>query len=41
MEWLMSTQQEEKAAELKENEGDVMGALNLFLKAGLASHAAR
>lgn len=41
MKWLLATQQEEKAAEIKEKNGDVMAALNLYLKAGLSVHAAR
>ncbi|RZF39607.1 hypothetical protein LSTR_LSTR001128 [Laodelphax striatellus] len=41
MQWLMETRQEEKAGELKEKAGDLGAALNLYLKAGLASKAAR
>ena len=33
--WLLSTSQEEKAGELRESEGDLQGALNFFMKAGL------
>jgi hypothetical protein len=33
--WLLSTGQEEKAGELRETEGDLQGALNFFMKAGL------
>ena len=32
--WLIDTNQEERAAELKEKEGDHISAVNLFLKAG-------
>ncbi|XP_014675210.1 PREDICTED: intraflagellar transport protein 172 homolog [Priapulus caudatus] len=39
--WLMSTNQEEKAGEVKEQEGDPMGAVALYLKAGLPARAAR
>lgn len=41
MKWLMATQQEEKAAEIKERNGDVTTALNLYLKAGLPVHAVK
>lgn len=41
MKWLLSTQQEEKAAELHEQDGDYTSALNLYLKAGLSIHAAK
>ena len=41
MKWLMATQQEEKAAEIKERNGDITAALNLYLKAGLPVHAVR
>lgn len=30
--WLMTTNQEGKAAEVKEEEGDHMAAINLFMK---------
>ncbi|KAL2082479.1 hypothetical protein ACEWY4_022297 [Coilia grayii] len=39
--WLMETNQNERAGEVKESEGDCMGAVNLFLKAGLPAKAAR
>lgn len=38
--WLMETGQEEKAAELKESEGDFINVINLFLKGGLPAKAA-
>lgn len=41
MKWLMASQQEAKAAEIKEKDGDYTAALNLYLKAGLSVHAAR
>ena len=39
--WLMETHQESKAGELKEQEGDDMAAINLYMKAGLPARAAR
>jgi len=39
--WLMDTHQEGKAGELKEQEGDDMAAINLYMKAGLPARAAR
>ncbi|XP_069742704.1 intraflagellar transport protein 172 homolog isoform X3 [Narcine bancroftii] len=39
--WLMETNQDEKAGEMKENEGDYTGAVDLYLKAGLPAKAAR
>ncbi|XP_076128236.1 intraflagellar transport protein 172 homolog [Alosa pseudoharengus] len=39
--WLMETNQNERAGEVKESEGDYMGAVNLYLKAGLPAKAAR
>ena len=39
--WLMDTRQEEKAGELKENEGDTHAAISLYMKAGMPSRAAR
>ena len=36
----METGQEEKAAELKENEGDFVNAINLYLRGGLPAKAA-
>lgn len=38
--WLMETNQNEKAGEVKEKEGDYKGAINLYLKAGLPTKAA-
>ncbi|XP_057208125.1 intraflagellar transport protein 172 homolog isoform X2 [Triplophysa rosa] len=37
--YLMDTNQNEKAAEVKESEGDITGAVNLYLKAGLPAKA--
>ena len=39
--WLLETGQEEKAGALKEADGDYSGALNMYLKAGLATRASR
>ncbi|XP_071324251.1 intraflagellar transport protein 172 homolog [Trachinotus anak] len=39
--WLTETGQDEKAGEVKENDGDYQGAINLYLKAGLPAKAAR
>ncbi|KAA8582872.1 hypothetical protein FQN60_015418, partial [Etheostoma spectabile] len=39
--WLTETGQDEKAGEVKESEGDLQGAINLYLKAGLPAKAAR
>lgn len=39
--WLLETHQEEKAAEIKEMEGDKRSALQLYIKAGLVSRAAK
>ncbi|XP_078397553.1 intraflagellar transport protein 172 homolog isoform X1 [Cetorhinus maximus] len=39
--WLMETNQDEKAGEVKENDGEYAGAVNLYLKAGLPAKAAR
>jgi len=39
--WLMDTHQEGKAGELKEQEGDDMAAISLYMKAGLPARAAR
>jgi len=39
--WLLETCQEEKAAEIKEIEGDKRAALQLYMKAGLVSKAAK
>jgi intraflagellar transport protein 172 len=38
--WLLDTNQEESAAEVKENEGDYVAAINLYLKGGLPARAA-
>jgi len=38
--WLTETGQEEKAAELKERDGDLVTAIHLYLKGGLAARAA-
>lgn len=38
--WLIDSNQEAKAAEVKENEGDFLNAINLFLKASLPARAA-
>jgi intraflagellar transport protein 172 len=35
LQWLLSTQQEEKAGELQEREGDYSRAIELYLKGGL------
>eukprot|EP00746_Dinoflagellata_sp_MGD_P167287 gnl/MRDRNA2_/MRDRNA2_97790_c0_seq1.p1 gnl/MRDRNA2_/MRDRNA2_97790_c0~~gnl/MRDRNA2_/MRDRNA2_97790_c0_seq1.p1 ORF type:complete len:1756 (-),score=421.22 gnl/MRDRNA2_/MRDRNA2_97790_c0_seq1:252-5519(-) len=40
LQWLLSTQQEEKAGELQENEGDYVRAIELYLKGGMAAKAA-
>ena len=37
----MNTNQEGKAGELKEREGDYMAAINLYMKAGMPARAAR
>uniref|UniRef100_A0A8C9QX79 Intraflagellar transport protein 172 homolog n=1 Tax=Scleropages formosus TaxID=113540 RepID=A0A8C9QX79_SCLFO len=39
--WLMETNQDEKAGEVKESAGDLQGAINLYLRAGLPAKAAR
>lgn len=39
-EWLLTTGQEEKAAEVKENEGEYVNAIQLYLKGGLPARAA-
>ncbi|VVC40970.1 Armadillo-type fold,Tetratricopeptide-like helical domain [Cinara cedri] len=39
--WLLETCQEEKAAEIKEMEGDKRSALQLYMKAGLVSRASK
>ena len=40
LQWLMSTQQEEKAGALQEREGNYARAIELYLKAGMAAKAA-
>lgn len=40
MDWLLQTRQEERAGRLKENEGDVLGAIDLYAKAGRPTLAA-
>ena len=37
----MDTNQEGKAGEMKEREGDFMAAINLYMKAGMPARAAR
>lgn len=39
--WLLETGQEEKAGALKEADGEVLEALNLYLRGGLATRASR
>lgn len=39
--WLLQTSQEDKAAAVKENEGDILGAITLYLKGGLPAKAAQ
>uniref|UniRef100_A0A1A8U1D0 Intraflagellar transport protein 172 homolog n=1 Tax=Nothobranchius furzeri TaxID=105023 RepID=A0A1A8U1D0_NOTFU len=39
--WLTETGQHDKAGEVKEGQGDYQGAINLYLKAGLPTKAAR
>ncbi|KAL2652215.1 hypothetical protein R1flu_020343 [Riccia fluitans] len=39
-EWLLQTGQEEEAGHVKEAEGDMLGAISLFIKGGLPGHAA-
>ena len=38
--WLITTNQKDKAAELRENEGEYLEAIELYLKAGLPVRAA-
>lgn len=40
LQWLLSTQQEEKAGELQEQEGDFTRAIELYLRGGMAAKAA-
>ncbi|XP_062344303.1 intraflagellar transport protein 172 homolog isoform X2 [Cinclus cinclus] len=39
--WLLDTQQEEKAGEVQEGQGDYLAAVSLYLQAGLPAKAAR
>ncbi|KAJ3125766.1 hypothetical protein HK098_008226 [Nowakowskiella sp. JEL0407] len=39
MQWLMESGQEDKAGEVKEEEGDYMSAINLYLRGGMPSRA--
>uniref|UniRef100_A0A8D0F765 IFT80/172/WDR35 TPR domain-containing protein n=1 Tax=Strix occidentalis caurina TaxID=311401 RepID=A0A8D0F765_STROC len=39
--WLLDTQQEEKAGEVQEGQGDYLAAVSLYLRAGLPAKAAR
>ena len=39
--WLLDTHQEEKAGHLKEVEGDYLGAITMYLRAGMPVKAAR
>ncbi|XP_063277854.1 intraflagellar transport protein 172 homolog isoform X3 [Prinia subflava] len=39
--WLLDTQQEEKAGEVQEEQGDYVAAISLYLRAGLPARAAR
>ncbi|XP_055666694.1 intraflagellar transport protein 172 homolog isoform X1 [Falco peregrinus] len=39
--WLLDTQQEEKAGEVQEEQGDYLAAISLYLRAGLPAKAAR
>ncbi|CAL4073000.1 unnamed protein product, partial [Meganyctiphanes norvegica] len=41
IQWLLDTHQEERAGQLKENEGDYLAAINMYLKAGMPAKAAR
>jgi len=40
LQWLLETQQEEKAGELQEQEGDFVRAIELYLRGGMAAKAA-
>merc|ERR1719181_1035913 len=40
LQWLLSTQQEEKAGTLQEQEGDYVRAIELYLRGGIAAKAA-
>ncbi len=39
--WLLQTSQEDKAAAVKEREGDYLTAISLYLKGGLPARAAQ
>ena len=39
--WLLDTGQEEIAGEVREKEGDYLGAVNLYMKGGLPTRAAK
>jgi intraflagellar transport protein 172 len=39
--WLLETGQEEKAGALREQDGEILEALNLYLRGGLATRASR
>lgn len=39
--WLLDTGQEEVAGEVREKEGDYLGAVNLYMKGGLPTRAAK
>uniref|UniRef100_A0A8C0FR79 Intraflagellar transport protein 172 homolog n=1 Tax=Bubo bubo TaxID=30461 RepID=A0A8C0FR79_BUBBB len=39
--WLLDTQQEEKAGEVQEGQGDYLAAISLYMRAGLPAKAAR
>lgn len=39
--WLLQTGQEDRAAAAKEREGDVIGAISLYMKGGLPARAAQ
>lgn len=39
--WLLDTGQEETAGEVREKEGDYLGAVNLYMKGGLPTRAAK
>ena len=39
--WLLQTGQEDRAGRAKEREGDVLGAISLYMKGGLPARAAQ
>lgn len=39
--WLLQTGQEDKAGSAKEREGDLLGAIGLYMKGGLPARAAQ